>query len=55
MKSASYEALHCAVFSNLLSFHLSSVKTCSSAPFLYVPPLMPEIKFHTYTEADEKI
>jgi hypothetical protein len=44
-KNTSYEAPHYAVFSNILSLHLSSVKifspaTCSQTPSAYVPPLM---------------
>jgi hypothetical protein len=36
-KSTSYEAPHYAVFSNLLSLHLSSVSTpCSPTPSVYV-------------------
>ncbi|PNF41439.1 hypothetical protein B7P43_G13779 [Cryptotermes secundus] len=48
-------ATHYAVFFNLLSLHSSSVQIFSSAPCsqthsIYIPPLMPEIKFYTHTE-----
>jgi hypothetical protein len=54
-KSASYEAPHYAVSSNLLSFHLYLVQIfsstpCSQTPSVYVPPLMLETKFRTHTE-----
>jgi hypothetical protein len=59
-KSTSYEALHYVVFPNLLSIHLSSVQIfsstpCFQTPSVYVPPLMSETKFHTRTEAQEKL
>jgi hypothetical protein len=58
-KSKSYEAPHYAVFSNLLSLHLSSVKIfsstpCSQTPSVCVPPLMSETKFHIHTERKQR-
>jgi hypothetical protein len=52
-KSTSYEAHHYAVFFNLLSLHLSSVRIFSSAlssqaPSDPVPLLMSDTKFHTH-------
>jgi hypothetical protein len=53
--NTSYEAPHYAVFSSLLSLYPSSVQMsssapCSQTPSVYVPPIVPETKFHTYTE-----
>jgi hypothetical protein len=57
-KSISYEVPHHAVFSNLLSLHLSLVQVfstpCSQTPSVCVPPLISEAKFHTYTEPQNK-
>jgi hypothetical protein len=55
VQSTSYEAPHYAVFSNLLSLHLSLVQIFSSAPCfrtpsVYVPPLKSEPRFHTHRE-----
>jgi hypothetical protein len=52
-------APHYAVFSILLSLHLSSVKIlsstpCPETPSIYVPALMSETKFHTHTELQAK-
>jgi hypothetical protein len=54
-KITSYEVPHYAVFSNLLSLHLSSVQifssaTCSQTPSVYVPLLLSETKFHIHTK-----
>jgi hypothetical protein len=58
-KSTSYEAPLYAVFSNLLSLHLSLVKIfslalCSQRPSIHVPPLMSETKFRTHTNRRQK-
>jgi hypothetical protein len=50
-----WEAPRYAIFSIRPSPHPSSVQTsspapCSHTPSVYVPPLMSEMKFHTYTE-----
>jgi hypothetical protein len=49
-KSTSYEAPHYAVFSSLLSLHLSFIQIfssvpCSQTPSVYVPPLMSRSSF----------
>jgi hypothetical protein len=60
VKSTSYEAPQYEVFSNLLSFHSSSVQMFLSAPCsqthsVCVPPLVSETKFHTHTEPQAKL
>jgi hypothetical protein len=59
-EDTSYEVPHYALFSNLLSTHLSSVQILSSAPCsqissVYVPPLLSETNFHTHTEPKAKL
>jgi hypothetical protein len=54
-RSINYEAPHYAIFSNLLSCHLSSVQIfssapCSQTPSVYVPSLMSKTEFRAYTE-----
>jgi hypothetical protein len=58
VKSTDHEALPYAVFFILLSFHPLSVQISSSAPCfqtppVYVPPLMPETKFHLLEKRQE--
>jgi hypothetical protein len=49
-----------AVFSNLLSLHLSLDQIISSTPFsqtpsVYIPPFMSKTKFHNHTEPQAKL
>jgi hypothetical protein len=46
VKGTSYEAPHLAVLSNILSLHLFEI--LFPAPSVYVPPSMPDTKFHTH-------
>jgi hypothetical protein len=59
-KNRSYEALHYAAFSNLLSLHIFSVEifssaSCSQTPSVYVPPIMSETKFHAHKESQPEL
>jgi hypothetical protein len=59
-RSTSYEAPRYAVYSNLLSLHLSSVQIlfstpCSQTPSVYVPRLISETMFRTHTEQQAKL
>jgi hypothetical protein len=59
-KSTSYEDSHWAVFYSLLPFRLSCVQiffsvSCCQTSSVYVIPLMPETKFHTYRKLQAKL
>jgi hypothetical protein len=59
-ESISYEAPHYAVFSNLLSLHLTLVQifsstSCSQTPSVYIPHLMSDKKNHTHTGPKAKL
>jgi hypothetical protein len=59
-KITSYEVPNYAVFSNLLSLHLSSFQIfsstpCPQSPSVCVSPLMSENKFQTHTEPQAKL